>query len=89
MVRLPVSIPVPSPKRGDDASYWEYRARRELADKVEAFLNATPPGDNSTEYDYGLIAQELKVEKQSIRDLLYPVDGGSNGITVYWPHGVI
>jgi hypothetical protein len=73
----------PRPMKGKDASaYHEYQAGRELAQQIEAYINANLDEDHPSEFDYWVLAMELKVPKESIADVLKFNGGGSNGITL-------
>jgi hypothetical protein len=58
-----------------------------LARRIEKYVNSKMEESNDyiQEFDYWIIANDLDVEKQEVHDLLYPIDAGSNGITIYNP----
>jgi hypothetical protein len=75
------SYPLHVPYEGNDPR------KRALAGRIENYINSKmEEGDDYIrEFDYWVIAEDLGVQKQEVHDLLYPMDAGSNGITIYNP----
>lgn len=63
----------------------KYRARLEIARKIEGFINMRFEAERNGEalqIDYYEIASELGISKDDVKDILFANGGGSNGITL-------
>ena len=89
MVAYPVRVTVKEYNGQDAKKLARYRRRLVIADRIEDYLNEKmKPLDSGafSEFDYGVIASDLKLEKRIVRDILYALDCGSNGITIGKPN---
>lgn len=82
MPSYPISLSVPSSltKRRLSASIG-----REYATRIENYLNDHCQNEPECEFDYGQLANELGIDKKTIKRFLAPIGGGSNGITISNP----
>jgi len=57
----------------------------EISRKIEDYVNDQAKDNPVTVIDYFEISANLGISKELVRDLLFPVDGGHNGITINNP----
>jgi hypothetical protein len=59
--------------------------QNQLAQRIEEYLNSKVSEDEAETqtYFYSEIADDLGADENEVRDILYAVDHGSNGITIY------
>ena len=82
MAQFPVRIHVkPYTGRKPDLQR-KYHAKLELARRIEEYLNAQDDGESIQMFTYYEIASAVGCDKREVYDILMPVCGGSNGITV-------
>ena len=85
MAKYPKRIPV-EPYRGSNPRLKQkWMQSIETARQIEDYINKEM--ENSEEdvriLNYGSIAVGLGIGEETVRDLLYPIDCGYNGITVH------
>ena len=80
-VSYPLIIPVKPYTGKDQRKIVRYQAALDGAAKIEKYLNERYVKGQPTIFGYYEIAQDLGMSKERVRDILYPVDCGSNGIT--------
>ena len=59
------------------------REQIRAAEKLEAYINERVSPNSTEMFAYGLLAIELRIDLQIVRDLLGYAGGGYNGITVW------
>lgn len=81
MARYPVTVPI-SPKLVKKLSQ---PIAHEIARKIGRYMNEQVKDAPGISLTYGEISAELGISKEIVREFLFPVDGGSNGITILNP----
>ncbi len=85
MVTYPVRINVKPYTGKDPAKRRKHQAKLEDAAKIERYLNEQMANRSVRTFHYFDIAQDLGLHEKTVRVILFPVDGGYNGITVSNP----
>ncbi len=81
MPKYPISVSVSSSL----ARKFTPLIARKYANKIENYINTQSQNDPVTVFNYYEIASDLGIDKKVIKDFLFPIGGGSNGITVQNP----
>ncbi len=84
MVIYPISVPL-NPYRGnDELKKRKTHRHNQIARMCEEYLNSKIQQDNSEiqQYLYYSIASDLQLTVDEVRDVLFKVDCGYNGLTV-------
>jgi hypothetical protein len=84
MVEYPIRVPRDGYRGSQPRRKAKQREANQIAEKLEKYLNdkiAADPSDRQT-YIYGFIAGDLGLPTEVVRDILFGVDGGHNGLTV-------
>ncbi len=83
-----VEYPIKVPRDGYRGSQPRRKAKQcetnQIAEWLEKYLNdkiAADPTERQV-YIYGFIASDLGLRTEVVRDILFGVDGGHNGLTV-------
>lgn len=86
MATYPVRIH-PKPYRGKKQHLqFDYQQKIEVAAKLEDYLNKQMANSSIRLFTYYEIAEDLHLHENIVRELLFAVDGGHNGITVSNPN---
>ena len=82
MVGYPVRINV-KPYRGkDQRKQLHYRQKLDLARRIEEYINAQMATKYQDMFTYFDIGRKVGASKEAVYGVLFPVDCGSNGLTV-------
>jgi hypothetical protein len=84
MVRYPISVPRDGYRGNAPRRKRKQQRRNEVAKEYEEYLNrkiAETP-DETQMFSYASIARELNLFLEDVRDVLFAVDCGHNGLTV-------
>lgn len=84
MAKYPVSISVKPYSGSDPRKKHLYIEKLKNAKVIEDYLNREAKSNNSSRqvFVYYSIANALGLSEKTVRDILFPNDGGSNGITI-------
>jgi hypothetical protein len=84
MVRYPVRVPRDGYKGRDPKKRQKRSEKNRIAKELEDYLNrAIEKNDqNLQQYLYGYIAADTGFSEKIVRDILFGVDAGHNGLTV-------
>jgi hypothetical protein len=87
MAEHPITVPRDRYNGKDERRRSKAQTRNEAADRCETYINTDFPtrGQRTYVYSYGLLAIELKLSVNAVRDALNG-PGGHNGITISQPH---
>ncbi len=85
MVTYPVRINVKQYRGKKQKLQFQYQQKLEIATKIERYLNERMADCAVQTFDYFEIAEDLYLCKETVRDILFAVDGGHNGITIMNP----
>lgn len=89
MPQFPLRISV-KPYGGENPNMLKkYRAKVDLARRIETWINIHDDGTNRKMFTYCNIATAMGCSKKDVYDILMPVCGGSNGITLGRPEDVV
>lgn len=77
----PIYVPVKPYQGKDAAKRVRFQSEVEQANRIEEYLNAKYIKGQPQTIDYWIIAQDTGIPKTTVAKLLFPVRGGSNGIT--------
>ena len=83
MPTYPVHIHVKSYSGKNPKLIREYQARIEAGSKIEAYLNEQVKEPGWHTFTYHDIAEATYLSKETVKEILFRFDGGSNGITVF------
>lgn len=93
MVTYPVRISAPPYRGSKPALRQKAREKAQLADALESYINERMEGQEVRTFYYGIIAIDLSIPVDQIKDLLFALDSGHNGLTVctpeYWNREVV
>ncbi len=81
MPTYPISVPVSS----QIAKKYSPKMERELANKIENYINENSKYVDATTFDYMLISRELGISEGIIKEYLCPLSGSRSSITVNNP----
>jgi hypothetical protein len=94
MVSFPISVPRDGYRGNDRRRRQKQQQYNEVAKECEEYLNRTiaaNPAETQVYY-YAYIAGDLNLSVEDVRDVLFAVDCGHNGLTVskgstpsWWP----
>jgi hypothetical protein len=87
MAEHPITVPRDRYNGKDERRRSKAQAHNEAADRCETYINSDflKRGQPRYMYSYGLLAIELKLSVDAVRDALNG-PGGHNGITISKPH---
>jgi len=81
VARYPVTVPL-SPKLAKKLSP---SIAHEIAGKIGRYINEQARDAPGITFTYSEISEELGIFKEIVKEFLFPVDGGHNGITITNP----
>lgn len=85
MASWSVRLVVPSYGGKDESKRIQAIDRAKLAREIENYVNERLT-EESTQFDYFTIAEDLRVSKEAVKEIMQKQDGwGSNGITFHPP----
>jgi uncharacterized protein YfaP (DUF2135 family) len=85
MLSYPVSVPGVRYRGADPKKRAKNTNINRIASKIEAFLNADlakRPSDSITVYISYTVAREIGEDGEIVRNLIFGMDCGSNGVTI-------
>jgi hypothetical protein len=85
MPTYPVHVPLKSYKGSDARKRQTVATRNELASRLERYINAQEASqiDPQQVLSYGSIAMETGISFELVSEILFSVDCGSGGITMF------
>ncbi|MCK9685724.1 hypothetical protein [Scleromatobacter humisilvae] len=85
MPTYPVHVPRKSYKGSDARKRQSVATRNELASRLERYINAQEAAQTEPHQvlSYGSIAMETGISFDLVSDILYSVDCGSGGLTMF------
>lgn len=86
MVRYPISVPSDQYRGANARKQEKIRQRNTIASRIETYINAemAPLPENCVHVFYSdMIAIELREDKDIVREIVFTIDCGHNGVTVY------
>jgi hypothetical protein len=81
MPTYPISVPVSE----QIARKYSSKAERELAKKIESYINENSKYVVVEKFDYKMISRELGISINIIREYLCPLSGSRSSITIQNP----
>jgi hypothetical protein len=83
----PIRVPRDAYRGSNPRRLRKRQEFNELAQMLESYINDTfaKSGETGTVFIYANIAQKFNLTTEQVRDVLFAVDGGHNGITVTRP----
>ncbi len=82
MISYPVHIYVKPYSGNDHKRINQFRLDCDAARRIREYLNEKMTNQDSMVFTYSEIAAELGMSEETVRKILFPVDGGHRGITV-------
>ena len=85
MVRYPVTAPMKIYQGANEKRLRQAREHNEIADDLVRYVNATfeADGADQQEFLYSDIARKTGYTLETVRDILFAVDCGHNGLSVF------
>jgi hypothetical protein len=88
MTIYPIRVPRPHYRGANPVKRAQFAEKARIAQRLEDHINSQMEGHEIQTFTYGFIAAELKLPLEQVKDLLFAVDAGHNGLTVctreYW-----
>lgn len=84
MPQYPITVNAKPYSGNDPKKFAKYQLAHQQAKAIESFLNEEVKKGTKKDavFNYGDIASRLGMDKKEVYKLLFPVGGGSNGITI-------
>lgn len=86
MISYPVSVPMKSYRGSDARKRSKVSELNRLAQRVEEYLNtdlAAKPDDTIHVYSSYSVASDIGADFETVRDIIFSLDCGSNGVTIF------
>jgi hypothetical protein len=82
MAMYPIQVPVGKYEGNDSGKRAKYQRQLEQAAQIEEYINSRMVIEYEATFSYYAISVDLGISKEAVRELLSPIDGTPNEITV-------